>query len=131
MDSLDWMHVSEIVPGRINVKVLPNGKKAIVLRRGEEIRVFGEVCPHLGADLSEAKYCEKEGTLQCRWHGYFFSTEDGVFTKNPNEDMMRELRAPSPAFRPDRAPKYRLTVVPHTVAGERLYFLHSAKGSAE
>jgi nitrite reductase/ring-hydroxylating ferredoxin subunit len=131
MDALDWMHLSEIAEGRINVKILPDGKKAIVLRRGTEIRVYSEVCPHLGADLSEARYCPREGTLQCRWHGYVFSTEDGTFRDNPNERMMRELRDPSDAYRPDRTPRYRLAVVPHTIAGDRVYFLRHHHGSSQ
>ncbi len=36
-DALDWMHVSEIVEGRINVKILSTGKKAIVVRKGATI----------------------------------------------------------------------------------------------
>jgi nitrite reductase/ring-hydroxylating ferredoxin subunit len=107
------------------VKILPNGKKAIVLRKGSEIRVFAETCPHLGADLSEARYCEREGTLQCRWHGYVFSSSTGAFVDNPNDRMMRELREPSAVYRPDKMPRYRLSTVPHVVAGDRLFFLRS------
>ncbi|NUP13601.1 MAG: Rieske (2Fe-2S) protein [Polyangiaceae bacterium] len=104
------------------MKILSNGKKAIVLKTGHDIRVYSEVCPHLGADMSEATYCAKAGTLQCRWHGYVFSAKDGTHLDNPNERMMQELREPSAHYRPDRAPRYRLPVVPHTVRGDRLYF---------
>lgn len=116
-----WMHLSEIAEDRINVKILPNGKKAIVLRKGHAVRVFAEVCPHLGADLSEATYCAKQGTLQCKWHGYLFSSEDGRFLDNPNERMMKELRDTTDTYRPDKTPKYRLGVIQHHVEQGRVY----------
>lgn len=128
MKPVDWMHLSEIVPGRLNVKVLSDGKKAIVIRRGDQLAVFSEVCPHLGADLSEGSYCDRERTLRCRWHGYLFSTDDGALKENPNERMMSELRAPSAHYRPERAPAYKLISLPHEVRGDRLYFL-SARGA--
>lgn len=123
MDALDWMHVSEIVEGQINVKILPTGKKAIVLRRGNEISVFAEVCPHLGADLSQGWYCAPDMTLRCKWHGYLFATDDGRMLENPNEVLMPLLREPSPHFQPGKAPRYRLSTIPHVVADDRLYFL--------
>jgi hypothetical protein len=53
----DSMELAEIREGEINVQVLPSGRKAVVLKRGDEISVFGELCPHMGADLSTAVYC--------------------------------------------------------------------------
>jgi nitrite reductase/ring-hydroxylating ferredoxin subunit len=76
----------------------------------------------MGADLSEATYCAKDGTLQCRWHGYFFSAEDGKFLRNPNEDFMQILRTPSQHFVPTKKPRYRLTVVPTTQKDGLLFF---------
>jgi len=105
------------------VKILPTGKKAIVLRQGSEIQVFAEVCPHLGADLSEARYCARTKTLQCKWHGYLFSSDDGRFVENPNEKLMPLLREPSAHFQAGKTPRYRLGSLPHVVAGDRLYFL--------
>lgn len=122
METAVWMHVSEIVEDRVNVKILPNGKKAIVLRKGDVVRVFAEVCPHLGADLAEASYCASARTLQCKWHGYLFSTEDGRFVDNPNERMMQELREPTDTYQPHKTPKYRLGVIQHRVADGRVYF---------
>lgn len=120
-DALDWMHVSEIVEGRINVKILSTGKKAIVLRKGATIRVYAESCPHLGADLSEARYCPSEGTLQCRWHGYVFASETGDMIENPNTSMMTELRKKSRCFDPSAGPRYRLVALPHEVRGDRVF----------
>jgi nitrite reductase/ring-hydroxylating ferredoxin subunit len=116
------MSLGEIREGALNVKVLRSGRKAIVVRRGAEIHAFGEVCPHMGADMSEATYCAKDGTLQCRWHGYFFSADDGQFVRNPNEDFMQLLRTPSQHFVPGKTPRYRLATIPTSQKDGRLFF---------
>jgi nitrite reductase/ring-hydroxylating ferredoxin subunit len=115
------MALSEIREGVLNVKVLKNGKKALVVKHGGEIKVFHEVCPHLGADLSEGWYCEKSNTLRCKWHGYLFSASDGTFLENPNENFMRLIRVASEHFKPEKTPKYRLGVIPSNVRDGRLY----------
>ncbi len=124
-EAIAWMHVSEALEGRVNVKILPDGTKAIVLRREGRVFVFGEVCPHLGADLSEATYCAKEHTLRCRWHGYLFSADDGSFRENPNELFMAKLRTKSAHFDPTLRPRYRLPVVRHEIVDDRIYFFAS------
>lgn len=116
------MSLAQIREGALNVKVLRSGRKAIVIRKGDQVRAFGEVCPHMGADMSEAKYCEKEGTLQCRWHGYVFSADDGQFLRNPNEEFMQLLRTPSQHFVPTKTPRYRLAIIPTSQKDGRLFF---------
>ena len=103
------------------MQVLRSGKKALIVKRGGEIQVFGETCPHMGADMTEAVYCAEKGTLQCRWHGYIFSSKGGGFLENPNEVFMRLLREPTEHFKPEKMPKYRLPVVAHSVRDGRLY----------
>src|SRR5436190_1490502 len=66
----DWIELSAIQEGEINVKVLDSGRKAVVLKKGDDITIFAELCPHMGADLSTAEYCPNDGTLTCSWHGY-------------------------------------------------------------
>jgi len=118
----DQMDLAEIREGTINVKVLSSGKKAIVLRRGQDIQVFGELCPHMGADLSDATYCASAGTLACKWHGYVFGVDDGVFRDNPNERLMTTLRGESRYFRPNATPRYRLRTIAFQIKGAVLYF---------
>jgi nitrite reductase/ring-hydroxylating ferredoxin subunit len=117
-DSID---LAELREGEINVRVLPSGRKAVVLKRDDEITVFGELCPHMGADLSTAVYCPSEGTLTCSWHGYVFDAHDGSFRENPNERLLKELRTPSKHYRPEKTPQYRLRRVPFQVEGSKLY----------
>jgi nitrite reductase/ring-hydroxylating ferredoxin subunit len=118
----DAIELSELREGEINVKVLPSGRKAVVLKRGDDITIFGELCPHMGADLSTAVYCPNEGTLTCSWHGYVFDAHDGSFRENPNERLLKELRTPSKHYRPEKTPAYRLRRVPFQIKGSRLYF---------
>lgn len=122
--------LEELREGQINVRVLPNGKKAIIVRAGDEVRVFGEICPHLGADLSEGKFCAKTKTLQCKWHGYIFSTEDGRFLENPNEVFMRLIRVPSEHFKPEKTPRYRLHMLKSSVENGRLQIGPTASAPA-
>ena len=123
------MPLAEIREG-LNVKVLKNGKKAIVVKRGDTISAFHETCPHLGADLSEAWYCEKKNTLQCKWHGYIFGAEDGKFVENPNENFMRLIRGPSEHYKPEKQPKYRLAMLSTAVRDGRLIIGKDAVAAA-
>jgi nitrite reductase/ring-hydroxylating ferredoxin subunit len=118
----DSIELADIREGEINVKVLRSGRKAVVLKRGDEITIFGELCPHMGADLSTATYCANEGTLTCSWHGYVFDADDGTLRENPNEQLLKPLRTPSTHFRPEKTPRYRLRKVPFRVEGSTLYF---------
>ena len=118
-DSIDLADLRE---GEINVKVLRSGRKAVVLKRGDDITVFGELCPHMGADLSTATYCANEGTLTCSWHGYIFDSDDGTLRENPNEQLLKPLRTPSKHYRPEKTPRYRIRRIPFQISGSRLYF---------
>jgi nitrite reductase/ring-hydroxylating ferredoxin subunit len=115
------MDLADIREGEINVKVLRSGRKAVVLKRGDDITIFGELCPHMGADLSTATYCPNERTLTCSWHGYVFDADDGSFRENPNELLLKPLRTPSEHYRPEKTPRYRLRRVPFHIKGSRLF----------
>lgn len=129
-DERESMPLSEIREGTLNVKNRRSGRKAIVVRTGSDVRVFGELCPHMGADMAEATYCAKTGTLHCRWHGYVFSAKDGKFLENPNEKLMGILRTPSKHYDPTKMPRYRLSVIPSTVKEGRVFFGREEEASA-
>ena len=112
--------LSEIQPGRIHVLELEGGRKAIILKSGAEVRVFGSICPHMGADLGGGIVCA-DGSVQCPWQGYVFSAADGRFTRNPNEGIMSVLRIPSAYYKPEKTPKYRLQPIPFHVRDGRLH----------
>jgi nitrite reductase/ring-hydroxylating ferredoxin subunit len=117
----DSIELADLREGRLNVKVLRSGRKVVVVKRGDDIKVFDELCPHMGGDMSEATYCERAGTLQCKWHGYIYGVDDGRFRENPNERLTKVLRAPTPHFRPEKTPSYRLRLVPFTIKGSTVY----------
>jgi nitrite reductase/ring-hydroxylating ferredoxin subunit len=85
------------------------------------IKVIEDICPHMGAPLSEGRYCRKTNTLQCPWHGYIFSLETGVFVENPNELIWEKLRYPTECFTPNKTPKYKLILLPYKLKGDEIY----------
>jgi len=121
--------LSELREGERNVRLLPNGKKVIIVKKGDDVRVFGEVCPHLGADLADGHYCSKTNTVHCKWHGYVFDANDGRFVENPNEKFMRLIRIPSEHFKPEKTPKYRLAMVRSNVRDGMVYMGKAAAPS--
>ncbi len=115
--------------GAVNVRDLGDGVEVVVVPEGDGLRVFREICPHMGGPLSQATVCE-DATLACPWHGYRFSLESGRLVDNPNERIMADLRRRAPAcFRPEHAPKYALTSLAYTVVGERAY-VHRRRSGA-
>ncbi len=119
-NELDSFALRDLPEGQLHSRVLKSGKKVVIVRQGDHVQVFNELCPHMGADLAEGWYCAEKRTLQCRWHGYLFSTDDGRFLENPNEKLMKLVRIPSKHYDPDKTPKYRLAVVPSQVEGDRV-----------
>jgi nitrite reductase (NADH) small subunit/3-phenylpropionate/trans-cinnamate dioxygenase ferredoxin subunit len=117
----DSIELASIREGEINVTVLRSGRKAVVLKRGDDVTVFGELCPHMGADMANAAYCSDEGTLTCSWHGYVFNADDGTLRENPNEQLLKPLRTPSKHYRPEKTPRYRLRKLAFRIEGSRLY----------
>jgi nitrite reductase/ring-hydroxylating ferredoxin subunit len=114
--------LADVREGELNVAVLASGRKALVFRTGDDITVFAEVCPHMGADMSEGTYCAKDGTLRCHWHGYGFDAADGQFLDNPNVEIMAKLRERTKHFDPDRIPPYRLKQLPFHIEGDIIIF---------
>jgi len=121
-DERDSVPVAELEEDRRNVYVLSSGTKVLVFRRNGQIRAFGEVCPHMGADLSEGSYCPKTGTMACPWHGYRYRIDDGRFVENPNEGSMALLRVPSKHYHPEKQPSYCLRSVLFEIRGDRVDF---------
>lgn len=107
--------------GTLQVRDLGEGVEVVVIRAGEKLYVLREVCPHMGGPLSQATYCRKEGTLECPWHGYLFDVATGALKDNPNERIMASLRQPSACFKPEGTPRYALTLLAYTIAGDRAY----------
>ena len=57
----------------------------LLLRRGEEVRAFHNVCPHAGRRLDWApnRFITNECTVICAAHGATFRVPDGLCTAGP------------------------------------------------
>jgi nitrite reductase/ring-hydroxylating ferredoxin subunit len=107
--------------GVVQVCDLGEGVEVVVVRDGDRLHVVREVCPHMGGPLGEATYSRKDCTLECPWHGYVFDVATGALKDNPNERIMAALREPTDGFRPEKTPRYALSVLSCTVVDDRAY----------
>jgi nitrite reductase (NADH) small subunit/3-phenylpropionate/trans-cinnamate dioxygenase ferredoxin subunit len=57
------------------------GKLLAVFRAGGSHHAIDDVCPHMGASLSDG-YVE-EGVVTCPWHAWRFRLADGAWADNP------------------------------------------------
>lgn len=63
-------------------KAVEVGNKLVALFRvGEQYFAIDDVCPHMGASLSEG-YVEN-GIVTCPWHAWRFRLADGAWADNP------------------------------------------------
>ncbi len=85
----------------------------------------------MGADLSEGWYCASKNTIQCKWHGYIFGSDDGRFLENPNETFMRVIRGETEHFKPGTQPRYRLAILRTTVRDGRVIIGKDTEAQAE
>lgn len=66
--------------------VLVDGEESlIVLRQGDAVRAWRNICPHAGRRLEWApgKFLISRGTLICAVHGASFRTDDGTCVGGP------------------------------------------------
>ena len=120
------VRLSDLRENVLNVATLASGTRILIVKQAGDIQAFSEVCPHLGGDMTQARYCARERTLQCPWHGYIFSSQDGRFLENPNERLTALIRKPSAHFHPDKTPRYRLPAVPFVIDEGHLSFERKA-----
>jgi nitrite reductase (NADH) small subunit/3-phenylpropionate/trans-cinnamate dioxygenase ferredoxin subunit len=63
-------------------KTVVVGEKLIaVFRQGNQVFAIDDVCPHMGASLSEGSV--EGGIVTCPWHAWRFRLADGVWADNP------------------------------------------------
>jgi nitrite reductase (NADH) small subunit/3-phenylpropionate/trans-cinnamate dioxygenase ferredoxin subunit len=63
-------------------KTIVVGRKLIALFLYEDrYYAIDDVCPHMGASLSEGEV--ERGIVTCPWHGWRFRLADGVWADNP------------------------------------------------
>ena len=69
----------------VSVEIAGETESLIVLRKGDSVRVFHNVCPHAGRQLdwSPGKFLFSSGQLVCAAHGASFSVPDGLCVAGP------------------------------------------------
>lgn len=66
--------------------LLPDGEEnLIVLRRGDQVRAWLNICPHAGRrlDWAPGRFLLDKGLLVCATHGASFRTDDGACVGGP------------------------------------------------
>jgi nitrite reductase/ring-hydroxylating ferredoxin subunit/uncharacterized membrane protein len=73
------------VPENMPVRRTAGEVAVFVLRRGQEVRVLADRCPHLAGPLSGGEVVGGEGDLRvaCPWHGSEFRLDDGRVVHGP------------------------------------------------
>ena len=75
------MNDADLLEGQ-PARAIAGGVAIMLIRRGQQIFVLTETCPHLGGPLSEGKL--DGNIIQCPWHGSRFSIEDGHVIDGPS-----------------------------------------------
>jgi nitrite reductase (NADH) small subunit/3-phenylpropionate/trans-cinnamate dioxygenase ferredoxin subunit len=70
----------ELVPGAGKMVEISGKLVALFLENGEYFAI-DDVCPHMGASLSEG--CVESGIVTCPWHGWRFRLADGAWADSP------------------------------------------------
>jgi nitrite reductase/ring-hydroxylating ferredoxin subunit len=112
--------IKELKVGRLHHIKVSDDLEVVILKEGSTIKVFRDQCSHMGAPLSEGRYCEKSRTLRCPWHGYRFSVESGSLVENPNIPVWTCLTGYYKSFRPEKTPHYKLISIPFEIDGDYL-----------
>jgi nitrite reductase/ring-hydroxylating ferredoxin subunit len=66
--------LADVMVGRPKL-VEAEGARVVLVRVGDQVHAFGDVCAHKGGPLSEGKL---SGTrLACPWHGWMYDVRTG------------------------------------------------------
>jgi nitrite reductase/ring-hydroxylating ferredoxin subunit len=109
------------IPDRTVVELeLDPETKVLIYREAEEVRVYRDICPHMGGPISASEVDPVRGEIFCPWHGYRFSLRTGELVKNPNTEIWRHFSGRLKSFDPDACPGFRLHRLSHRIESGRL-----------
>ncbi|MBI3288106.1 MAG: Rieske (2Fe-2S) protein [Elusimicrobia bacterium] len=100
--------LASLDPLKPNWRDLGDGAEVVAILRDKTLRVFRDLCPHMGASMAEGGYDAQTGRLRCPWHGYLFSGDTGAFVENPNIERFACIRGLYSTFKPEKVPDWRL-----------------------
>lgn len=72
--------VDELADGQSRVAEIDR-KLVAVFRDGDHYHAIDDVCPHMGAALSEGTV--EDGIVTCPWHAWRFRLADGAWADSP------------------------------------------------
>ncbi|AEA25777.1 Rieske (2Fe-2S) iron-sulfur domain protein [Pseudonocardia dioxanivorans CB1190] len=89
----DWQSLGPVaeLPDGTAVQRRAGAVDVLVVRRGDEVSVLSDRCPHLAAPLHEGELDCASGEITCPWHGSVFRVGDGAVVHGP-------ATAPVPGF---------------------------------
>ncbi|MEO7052844.1 MAG: Rieske 2Fe-2S domain-containing protein [Rhodanobacter sp.] len=69
----------------VDAKLVDGEESVILLRRGDQVSGYLNICPHAGnrLDYAPGKFLLKNDTLICAVHGAVFQQTDGLCTGGP------------------------------------------------
>ncbi|MCQ8277665.1 FAD-dependent oxidoreductase [Acetobacteraceae bacterium KSS8] len=84
-------HVAQLgeLPDGKPVKIELDGTEMLLLRDGGTVHGFAATCPHAGAPMEKAAFCE--GKLICPWHKAMFDVRDGSLLEPPALEPLRRF----------------------------------------
>jgi nitrite reductase/ring-hydroxylating ferredoxin subunit len=117
--------LSEFFPKTIDLYALdrakPNkrevdaGVEVVVVVRPEGLSIFRDLCPHMGAPLSEGKF--DGAVLECPWHGYRYEAKTGALQENPNDKIFDCMKGLYKTYDGSKMPKWRLAPLAYEIEG--------------
>jgi nitrite reductase/ring-hydroxylating ferredoxin subunit/Fe-S cluster biogenesis protein NfuA len=78
---------AEVVEGKPFRLELEGGKSVVLLRFGDQIQAFDNVCAHQGLPLDGGMVDCAEGTITCPWHGFRFDGRTGECLTAPQAQL--------------------------------------------
>ncbi|MGD9990227.1 Rieske 2Fe-2S domain-containing protein [Pseudonocardia sp.] len=89
----DWQTIGPVadLPDGTPVCRRAGAVDVLVVRRGDDVSVLSNRCPHLSAPLHDGELDAATGEITCPWHGSVFRLDDGSVVHGP-------ATAPVPGF---------------------------------
>lgn len=77
--------LAEGVPAEVEATVDGSAESLVLLRRGDRIRAWLNICPHAGRrlDWAPGRFLLSKGQLVCAAHGATFETDAGLCVAGP------------------------------------------------